>query len=684
MKKTIFIFCLFFCALQNVQAQLPELLQKQISKQPNLKEDTNKVNLLIDISWEMANYDSSKTEFYIQEALSISQKIKYNDGIKDAYNCYGNLYEATNNFPKSLVFYNKELVWMQEHNDKAIYKLYQNIGNLYASWEKHDSALMYYDKGFEICKKNNDKKGLAIAYNCYGTFYANKGELDKSIQYLIMGLKEKEALNDTNGVAIGKSNLSVLFKEVGKLEEALNYGKDAQKLYETLGKEVDAARCMVNNGMLYARKKEFAVAEKNYIQAIKILEKSSNTMSLAGAYSNLGLAQRQQNKVPEAKTNFLKALAIGKKSDSKMTIGITSHELGSIELFYKNYNNVLPYLIQADSIASQKSYKELQKDVYQTYSDYYTAIGNNEKALFYFKKFTDLKDTMLNADNMNSIEEMKTKYETEKKEQLLIVKDVKIAKQRTSIYAGIALAALGLLLGLSYFRTNKLRQQKNLQAEILKQQDFATKAVIEAEEKERVRIAADLHDGIGQLLSAAKMNLHALEGEVKLPEAQTILDKAIYLVDQSTKEIRSVSHNILPNALIKSGLGFAVKDFIDKIENKNLHVNVNTTGLNEKLQTNVEIVVYRIIQECVNNVIKHANANKLEISLINENEDLDIIIEDNGKGFDFAKSISKGGIGLENIKTRVQYLKGTIEIDSKENNGTVISIHIPLKTNYEI
>ena len=140
----------------------------------------------------------------------------------------------------------------------------------------------------------------------------------------------------------------------------------------------------------------------------------------------------------------------------------------------------------------------------------------------------------------------------------------------------------------------------------MKQQELATKAVLEAEENERQRIAKDLHDGVGQMMSAAKMNLSAFESEIKFAdtEQQLSFEKIIQLVDESCAEVRSVSHNMMPNALLKNSLASAVREFINKLDQKTLKVHLYTEGLDERLDSNIETVLYRVIQECVNNVDK--------------------------------------------------------------------------------
>jgi signal transduction histidine kinase len=275
---------------------------------------------------------------------------------------------------------------------------------------------------------------------------------------------------------------------------------------------------------------------------------------------------------------------------------------------------------------------------------------------------------------------MQARYETEKKERTIEQQQVRIRTQNF-LFAGIViLVVLSGLLIYSLYKRYRLRQETHLKTELMKQQEHAAKAVIEAEEEERQRIAKDLHDGVGQMMSAAKMNLSALESEVQFSdqEQKNSLDKIIQLVDESCKEVRQVSHNMMPNVLMKKNLAAAIADFIDKLDKKKLQVHLYTERLEDRLDSGVETVLYRVIQESVNNVIRHSGATELDISITRDKEGIHATIEDNGSGFDINDKEKREGIGLKNITTRVEYLKGTVDFDSAPGRGTVVGLFIPL------
>jgi len=239
----------------------------------------------------------------------------------------------------------------------------------------------------------------------------------------------------------------------------------------------------------------------------------------------------------------------------------------------------------------------------------------------------------------------------------------------------IVVTAVGVL----YYHFYRLKQQTLIQADIIRQQELATKRIIAAEENERRRIAADLQDGVGQLLSTTRMNLDTLLGRLMTnsPDNSDLATKTMAMIDEGCKEVRAIAHQMMPGVLLKTGLVAALRDFVNKLESPKLRITLETSGWDNRINNNIEIVLYRIIQETVNNVIKHAAASQLDIQLTIEDDEVSATIEDNGKGFNTAND-KFDGIGLKNIITRVEYLKGTVDISSLPGKGTVVAILIPL------
>jgi len=235
-----------------------------------------------------------------------------------------------------------------------------------------------------------------------------------------------------------------------------------------------------------------------------------------------------------------------------------------------DFGKAVDYLEKSNEIARNLHYPELQMNNYNELSSIAKKQGNYQKAFEYLQNKTAIKDSVFNIEKTKQIEKLNAKYESVKKEQMIQQQQFRIHRKNIYIAAAIALLILGAMLGYSQYKRYKIKQEAKLKTELMKQQELATKAVIEAEENERQRIAKDLHDGVGQMMSAVKMNLSAFESEITYsnPDQKKTLHNIIGLVDESCKEVRSVSHNMMPNALLKGSLSSAIAEFIAKLDKK--------------------------------------------------------------------------------------------------------------------
>jgi signal transduction histidine kinase len=279
--------------------------------------------------------------------------------------------------------------------------------------------------------------------------------------------------------------------------------------------------------------------------------------------------------------------------------------------------------------------------------------------------------------------ELKTKYETEKKDDQLNLQHAEIAKRRSITHAISVLTVLLLFIFILVYRTfkqkQKLQAQRILQLEAEKQLS-ATEAVLKGEEQERTRLAKDLHDGLGGMLSGIKFSLNTMkENLIMTPDNAQAFERSIDMLDSSIQEMRRVAHNLMPETLLKYGLDTALKDFCSYINGSGvLKVNYQSFGLeNIKMEESVSVSVYRIIQELVNNILKHANAGFALVQLTLSGDTLLIDVEDDGKGFELTVLDKRKGIGWNNIYSRLEYLNGKLDVQSQPGKGT--SIHIEIK-----
>ena len=201
--------------------------------------------------------------------------------------------------------------------------------------------------------------------------------------------------------------------------------------------------------------------------------------------------------------------------------------------------------------------------------------------------------------------------------------------------------------------------------------------MITGQEEERKRIAKDLHDGLGGLLATVKLQFGALQKEMQKISELNVYKKTNNLIDDACVEVRKIAHNMMPDALMKLGLYDAVKDMAENInENNKINIRVNNIGFEKRLDETKEVMLYRIIQELLNNILKHAEAKNIIIQFSQHENELTLTVEDDGKGFDVETAINKGGLGLKSIRSRVDYLKGKLEVDSEMGVGSTTTVRV--------
>jgi two-component system, NarL family, sensor kinase len=278
--------------------------------------------------------------------------------------------------------------------------------------------------------------------------------------------------------------------------------------------------------------------------------------------------------------------------------------------------------------------------------------------------------------------ELEKKYETVKKDAQLSVQRSELERKNALNYILIAgttlLVAISLLLYRNYRQKQKLQQQRINELETEKQLT-ATEAVLKGEEQERTRLAKDLHDGLGGMMSGIKYSFLTMKRNlIMTPENQQAFERSMDMLDSSIREMRRVAHNMMPEALLKFGLDTALKDLCNDINQTGaLHINYQSIGMEDSvIDQTISITIYRIVQELINNAMKHAAATNSIVQLSKTGNKLAITVEDDGKGFDTACLHMAKGIGWTNIMNRVEFLKGKLDINSKIGKGTSVLIEL--------
>ena len=336
----------------------------------------------------------------------------------------------------------------------------------------------------------------------------------------------------------------------------------------------------------------------------------------------------------------------------------------------------------AKKIGETDSLTDQLLTIYLTLSKVKFAQHDFVKGNYYEAKWDELNQTAHEKALAEYGAELETKYETEKKSAKILLQQTQLKNKSVINYlligAGLFLLIIFLLSYRSYVQKHKLQQQRISELETL-QKLTATEAVLKGEEQERIRLAKDLHDGLGGMLSGIKYSFSTMKGNLILtPDNAQAFERSMDMLDSSIKEMRRVAHNMMPEALVKFGLDTALKDFCNDINQTGaLQVTYQSIGLaNTPVEQTTAITIYRIVQELINNTMKHAAAVSAIVQLSLLDGKMSITVEDNGKGFDTTILHKTKGIGWSNIQNRVEFLKGILDVKADEAKGTSVHIEI--------
>ncbi|MBC7935037.1 MAG: sensor histidine kinase [Rhizobacter sp.] len=654
MKRLFFYYIIFsivyLCVSQKTYAQSAfiDSLKKIL---PGAKNDSAKIDLLTQLSKHYDNVDSFISKNYYQQAEAIALKSK---------------------------------------NDIYLAKVKELAGTLCTRYDQQ-KALQYYNEAVLLLSRHqqlyNVKKQITSLKNNMGVIHYLNGDFEGALVYFFEAIHFYENHDPTNyNLGFGYGNVATTFMDLKKYENANLYAKKNVSFAESGNNKNLQMSAYINYGSSLIKIKKYGGALIQLQKAKLIADQLNNNYNLNLYHTNMGDYLMLIKNYNSALESYKNALLFSKKINSPPDICVAQANIGICLLSLNEYNASQINLSRALNIAEENKLRAQEQIIYETLAELNEKKANFKTALLYKNRSIAIRDSIYTEDNLKRIEFLEAQYQAAKKE-----KDInKLQQEKQSqqfsirqkstllyIFAGafITLLAFSFLSYRTYKQKQLLHQHqiKQLQNEKLL---LATESILKGQEDERSRLAQDLHDGLGGMLSGVKLTLSAMKGNIILPEESArLFTRAFEQLDSSIGEMRRVAHNMMPEALVKLGLQQALLDYCDGINAANgLNINCEFHGLENRLDNSTEIIVYRIVQELLNNIIKHANAGNVLVQVIKKDTELDITVEDNGIGFIKDEAFLKKGAGLKNIQSRVDYLKGELDIKSTPGKGT--SVHI--------
>lgn len=575
-------------------------------------------------------------------------------------------------------------------SDSLIAEASNQLGRFYFFMAELDSAVFYFTKAKETLDRLNDPKSVAIIDISLGAVLLRQGDYNGTIKTLTESATYFEETGDKLNAAKCYSNISSALAELENYKQAIKYNENALTIFEEQNLLPFQLITLPNLAAQHYKNGDTLKAIDYNLEAEKLATKMGNKRSLSIIYNNLGSIFLDSD--PERAKEYLeKTIQLKNELNLKAGIEVTLGNLGYLSMKNGNYNMAVSYYKQVADIVKGKQLVFTFNQIKTCYSK----LNQPALALQYADKAQHLNDSILNAENQKVFTEIQTKYETEKKEKEIFELqtknlEVEFKKNRNR---NLLFIVIGILAGTIFFvyillkssKRKRIVAEQNLKikqqeiTQILKNQELnGIDAIITAQEEERSRIADDLHDNLGSKIATLKLYIEELKTQKsKAKEKEILEEKLKLLADETYKEVRKIAHNKNFGALINQGLIPSVKNIAGEISMaENLQIDVININVNKRIKNNIEIQVFRIVQELLTNIIKHAGATEATIQFSEDENGLNIMVEDNGKGFDINKVTF--GLGLTNIEKRIENIDGNLVIDSTPGNGTTVILTIPL------
>lgn len=608
-------------------------------------------------------YAGSKPDsaiYYYDKAYAIAKRLNNKVGLMRYYACYGDIlsaksknYEAINMALKAVA------IAESTSNDHLKGAAYNNLAGTYTDVSDVEKGYAYYLKAIAAYERLDDKKHLAAVYaNVLGIFFSVGHSPERALEYGLKAIAVSRELKDKFVLAEALVNTSAVYVNLGKLNKALTLLNEARVISERLNDKTTLLTELVAFNNIFVLQGKYDEL-KNYTDEIMLLSRETgNGRSLANGEYFLGLYYFNSKNYSAAKLHFLEAIKKARKNASPMVEEHAYSAHGDVELLLGDFN----------------AYHES-------------------------RRLEDSVRTKLRADQiLINTQELETKYNVAKKEaeisNLNKARQIQeLTLQRHTFYITVLTVAVAVLMVVLWLlRTNNIRKEKLLiserelkeqQIQILEKEKtlLSTQALMEGQEAERSRLAKDLHDGLGGILTGTKYALSSMKQNMIISaENAAAFEKTMNMLDQSISELRRVAHNMMPESLLKLSLNEALADYCQQITDSGaLKIHYQSFDIdNLTAEESVKIAVYRIVQELINNVVKHAGAKNAIVQITLKEAVLGITVEDNGKGFELANLSFVDGMGYKNLKSRVDFLKGNIDVKSEKGKGTSILIQLPV------
>ena len=555
-----------------------------------------------------------------------------------------------------------------------------------------DSALRINEQVLHTSREKQYKTVEMISENALGQWYIRASRNGEALEHFTTALKLAIRLQDKRAIAFSGLNLGNTFTKLGLYQEA---GAAYRKALAQTGNE----KTMIRLKNILTRRLAFVLEKEGNTDSARLLLQDlpitpNGTSSLEQqARDHLARAQYLKNtgKAQQADASFQHAY---EQAEAAGIVPVQMEALKNRATLALNDNRpdkAQKLARQALSLSRGQTSKPPLPDLYSTMYLAWKQKGNPDSALFYHEKLLQAQQRAYTEKQNENLADLRIKYQTDLTQKRLLQlknetleKDIRLKTRQMQVNTLLGgsftlILVLALLLAFYFYKQKKNRKIRQQEREklLLEKEAEAAQALVMGEEKERRRMARELHDGIGVLLSSAGMLCSNMEEQQNTSTGATA-QKIRLMVEKAGTEVRRISHNLMPVALTRFGLKEALEDLFDDFTEKAALKTYFDISLSERLNVNMEFTIFRMVQELLHNTLKHSKADTVVFLLRRKEKTVFMNYRDNGVGFDTKKHINKGGIGLSGIRSRVEFLHGTCDLQSAPGKGFSVKISFPV------
>ena len=647
------------------------------------------------VAWSYKNlfqYDSAR--FYADQAMSFADESGDPLSISDVFSTLGSIFNNQSNYDSAIYYHKLALSKRRETDDLAAQAAsMNNLSLVYQRLAQYAEAVSYIDQSISIYENLGGGRQAADSYLNKGNLLLNKGSLDEAYLSFQNALKVYEELGLNTMMTYALINMGTTSAQLNNYDNAF---KEYKRSYDILqgGDRNPMLLSYAYNGMgaMYDEYfLKFDSAIYYYKNGAENAEVANNGYLLSISHNNLGTLYRKINDFDSAM--FFHESAIQLKTDIQDLSGLSSALInrGNTYLELKKYALAEKDFLESLSIAEDINEMGDRERAYGVLYEYSKLRNRFKDALQYLERRDVVKDSIITTEHLNKVADLNLQYETDKKEKQIELQEVQLSAQESKLQRNqvliLALVAIAILLvAVVLLVRNQARKKEALIAREgeLKLREAEINAVINSQEKERNRFARDLHDGFGQLISVLKLNLSQLNEVTNrdMEKREEVFKNGESVINEMFAELRNICFDLMPQTLVKRGLTSALKELGDRInQTQKVNCEILVFNNNERLSNIMEISLFRITQEWVNNILKYAGATNITIQLTREESELTLTIEDNGTGFDTKEFYEGKGNGWKNIQTRLNQIGGQFDLDSRSGiKSTMLTVNVEVDT----